>query len=614
MTTTSQRLLFALAVSLGLGAAFLATELGIDRSEPVRRSVSSPLSTSLASRRATTAVRNAVKTWPGPYSAPIGRRLSLRTRVATSCVLAKQSAAEPGQMLGMEAQGTLIVTVLARRATELICAWEWRDLAVNAVAGTEALPGDAMRADLGHRVLVHAECTGEVLGVSIPSMVSTTGRNYWRALIAASRFIIADDGAMRWQREEPDPTGMASVTYVREPATEAGTEIRRECTSYRAVGQPLASVLARGIATFADDAGWYRHAQHDAKVVVEIADMKTRIEATQTVGFELVHVDDVAPESLPPADWDQAFADLGGADDTARAGADTSRRQVARQLAGANVASVIADLRNAVRALGADAEEAIGLRRQLIDLLRLQPEAALELTAALAQPDLEPALVGYLLSAAGAAGTPAAQQVCADFASQPVRPDASRMAALHALFQTDAPTPRTLDAVLTLASDAGEPLPVAGTAMLLLGAYANRNAGVQSADVVEFEQLARERGMLHDWFAALGNAGGEAVVDAVWHHLTAQAPDVRASALGALRRVQHVRAEQALLASLDYDADPRVRRTAAEHLAERGSDAALTALERLLPAADKGMREAMRRGLQGAESARARTLLSKLGA
>ncbi len=559
--------------------------------------------------------RQAVDTWPGPYAAPVGRRLTFAAETVATSSLRPKAEGQPAQEVCLSARGQVACTVLARRERDLIFAMQWIRPEVRGEAGGGTASPATLASDLERPLFVRARCSGAITGVRFAAETTAASRSFLRALIAASRFVVTEGDAAAWSCEEDDPTGVARVDYQRRATDAAAFALTRTCTSYRgATGMPLSSVAAKGEARFVGEHGWYAHAHHAARLGADIEEVNARIEVAFTLDLTLAGTEDLAKDSLPRVDWDGAWEDLRGGDDARAGGDEILRARRERELAGQTVASLVVELVDLLRNQGIEAHDTFTRRAALVDLLRLRPDALPELAAELARQDLEPKLKALLLGVAGAVGTEAAQVLCNAFVTDPTQHVDLRVAGLHALFQLDAPAAQTRETVLQVAGDPSVPLPVAGTALLLLGTYASRGPDAAFADLLAKEQPARDRGLIHDWLSALGNAGRSEVVDAVAGYLQAEDSQLRAAAVGALRRVTDVRAEQALLARLEQDADAGVRAVAAEQLAERGTAAALTAVERCLVGADDGLRAAIRRGVErGPRTPRSDALRQRCG-
>lgn len=542
------------------------------------------------------------------YGAPVGRRLTYATVFELVTEVA-HVAGQGRQSLAVDVAGSLRCTVLARREREMVYGIDWAELRVRCTTGRTAAAPDELVRDLRHCVLVRASSDGEVLGVRMPSEISAAGRGFWRAVIASLRFDLSGASAASWVLREVDPTGSAVVAYQRQDVGDR-VEVQRRCESYELSDLQLTSVAVSGRAVFCAELGWFASAVHESRLAADVDELQARIELVQTVGLTWSTTEDLPAGISPAVDWEAAWSDLRGAEDCQRAAEDARQSRAVQELAGQSVGSLVAALDAALRAHGPTADDASRQRRLLVDMLRARPDAARELEPTLARSDVTPELAAFLLSAAGAAGTEPAQSVCSDLAADPRRPEGLRVVGLQALFQTDTPADATLATVRGLAADGSQPAGVSGTAMLLLGAYA-RGGMADVREVFALEGTALHRGMLHDWFGALGNAGGDAVLGAVQRHLEGEDPAIRAAALVALRRVESACAERAVIARLSLDVDSGVRAAAAEQLAERGSEAALAALERALPGADDAMRAAMKRGLAATRSARGRALLRK---
>lgn len=234
--------------------------------------------------------------------------------------------------------------------------------------------------------------------------------------------------------------------------------------------------------------------------------------------------------------------------------------------------------------------------------MKLQPEVAREIEQAV-RAGMEQRIGDMLLSALGAAGTEAAQEVLATMRRDAGLTAALRTSATLSLFQVAQPNARVLTDLAGDIADAGELTGDNAMAMLLLGALAPRAGEVRVAGntalqaLLAFEGKARQQDRLDLWLGALGNVG---TTDVLPHaqRLVGHAQDsVRGAAYRALRHV-HTPAARALLAQGLADESPAVRADVVGALGEHksaGASAPLISTAR--NDADPAVRRASQRAL-----------------
>jgi hypothetical protein len=171
-------------------------------------------------------------------------------------------------------------------------------------------------------------------------------------------------------------------------------------------------------------------------------------------------------------------------------------------------------------------------------------------------------------------GSPQAQRAVIDAATDGRRSTRTRTRALAHLQQLSDPQPFVIEALAGLQERQGE---IGKMALLALGSMAAPSHSSAAGAMTRLTHLlatAATREQQQAVLAAMGNAGNPGLLPSIRPMLSSRAPDLRAQAFRALRRMEDAAAFQLLIEAYRAEPVPEVKVAALTALSEMAADAA----------------------------------------
>jgi len=342
---------------------------------------------------------------------------------------------------------------------------------------------------------------------------------------------------------------------------------------------------------------WLTDVQIDDAVAWSWIGGGLRVAATQRASLRWLRSDQVAVD----ADWELGFVALDDDSDAAAAALDPMRELWAQRLAGRDVQTLLAELANLLARGQQPDQEHLELLQLLAEIVRRDPTEATRLGQQVQSAGLTGQLAADVLAVLGIAGHEPAQAALVGVFENGLVEAGLRQAAAESMFQIEQPGRALVDGLQRSLHGARLDA-LAGSALLVLGAFAGRGATTADGRPVVSELLAlagsaRDGGIESAYFEALGNSGDPAVMPLATQLLGAADPIDRAFGLTAMRRVHSPQADALLQSVARGDATAEVRRQALEQV---GASQAAWSLDLLIErsAADADV-EVRRTGLSG---------------
>lgn len=515
----------------------------------------------------------------GAYGAPPGTRLVFDLTAAMSTRLTTPHGAP--RELRVQLRAPMEIVVQDRRGDELIVAVTVPDAEI---AADGPLP--ELRRDLATTSFVRMHEDGALLGYRFAAGVAGESRNWVRTLMAAATFVSPPAAGDRYQVDEPDATGIATTRYTRD-----GDELVRERHACRVPGRGAEWTPATsggGRARFGTGPAWLIDAHNDETLVLALE--RPEVEVTTQIKSDIVlrsvGVIAVLPIAERDAMWVAGWEAACGAAEASNPDPERERRRLLELAGGADFVTLEAELHVLLAADGTDAAAYGRWRDRLVALLQVDERAVAELRRHLLRGVVEERLAMHLLSALGAAATPAAQGVLAELIGDGGAAPHLRLHAARAVFQVDRPEAAVVAALESALAERGADELVASTSLLAFGALSRESArgddGLRLERLVALHDHAVARGMIGPWLEALGNAGDPAALPFAERYLRHEQGAVRLAAVGAIRGVAGDAATGLLAAAARDDLAPGVRAEAVHVLSDRVEPAARGAVARAL--------------------------------
>jgi len=594
-----------LGTILGIGACLAAagllllylgdgTRLSDTAASGVRREAG-PEVTRLEAAPESGADRTPLPSHGGFYTAPIGSELTFRITVDARSRIQMAMEDQPvGQELDTILRGHMRVLVIARRGNELIT-----QLLFDRVSASYGIAGGLERSPvleqaIGRPTQVRMRDDGSVLGFLFDDKTNAYAKNLIRGVVCGFRFVIPRNAGRAWEREESDPTGIATVRYEwTTSARRDGKRVRRTKTRYRALAGHENDldvgyvVGGSGVAELDRSVGWLRDAKIRETLHAKTENAPVRVSTEYAADLELTHHKMRNLGELPEAGWDDTWAAVEGVEDTRAIAISNERELWQLEVGDATLASLLAEIQALVAAEPLDSAALTAASHKLALLIRLESKTLEELAGMV--PVAEPFVADVLLGAVGAANTDPAQNMLAAVAGDGKGSQQLRQSALDSMIQLAAPNDAALDSVRNLVNDESAPPGLRDNSLLILGALGSREPGSKSTDraavvasLIAYEDRARDGGRLEHWLHALGNTGHDNVMPTLQRYLAHEETPVRHAATSALGDIKSARATAALLDRARQESDPRVRAVAVRSLASRPDAGALDYVGRVL--------------------------------
>ncbi len=542
----------------------------------------------------------------GLYAAPRGTQLTFIVHVESTA-----GVGDPGDHGAVTTRiaGQMIVLVVGRRDGEAMVEVRFPDLAVELVGegGDEARAWrEGLAVALADPTTVLMASSGQTLGYRFPAGMVSDHRNWVRTLVSEFRFVVSADGATRWVTSEEDATGSAQVRYHAESGSAGEVTVVRDKVGY---DDPHVAPCGSARAVFRGDVPWLCEARVDEGLVARVPE----------IGIEIRHhfvgtlrCSDLSLTAVSAgADWDGAWAPVGGRDERSELAAAAIALQWRTRLRSVSVEDLLARLATLTGQSSADGKERGELEQLLARLVEFRPETVRSIEARLRDWQTAPEVAAMLLTVLGMAGTEPAQDLLAAVAEDDCAPADLRRCALESMFQLAEPRDALVTAVARSVRRIGAVTDVDGTAMLLLGALVERCPGARSSmlgDLLGAEERARASGVLPLWLEALGTAGAPDALATAARHLQDHDEGVRGAAVAALRKLVAPEAIELLVRLATSDRSPSVRARAVDSLVESPARVSSTVFEAILTGdGDSRVRRAALLGLARRDGASPRT-------
>lgn len=509
------------------------------------------------------------------------------------------------QRSGMQLHAELQMAVLDRKEQEILLRVALTDVALSALAGTQGRDEGGLAEAAARPFDVRLGEDGRVLGYHFANGMTGEQRNFVRGVFAALLHTVPVAPVPAWEAEDDDAAGTFLARW-RLATAEGRTQVERQKVRYTAMaGDDLHphTIAGGSHASFDADIRWLTSVDVDERIALTIPDLGMTIELHTVLHAALTAHGRGAPTATADA-WSTATAPAAGHGEdltSAQEAAEQSRWR--QQLEGVTVDAITAELAALLAAEPQDPQAIDRAWQALIWRIRLDPEVAASIPARVA--GMPERLADMLISALGAAGTDAAQDVLLALRGDAAATPALRTSATVAMFQVARPATRVFAALSRDVDGAAEFTGDTAMGMLLLGALAPRSndaaasGGSAFATLLALESRSAEQGRQDLWLNALGNAATPAIVPHVERYLGHDDERVRAAAAHALRRVDSAPA-RALLDRALADPSATVRADAVHALGEHRADAARDTLIRVAAEdAEPSVRRATLDGLAG---------------
>lgn len=438
--------------------------------------------------------------------------------------------------------------------------------------------------ELSRPFLVFMKSDGGIESISVDPALADGSLAFVRGFLATLQFVEPsgnDPSGRGWTALETDHLGICNARYERL----GENQFKKKKGEYRYLdmldklaapdGTPAkASPRISSEAVMELARGIVRKVELRESVVAPLEDVTVQTESHLTL--QLVETQRVQATPFAPDGWkrEPLYA-------THRASPERRLARLRRVLGNATFTDLWKDL-VALKARSPDDKQLSDVIERLAAMFELHPESLRDLLRAV-RSGAGGDETQLALAALAGAENPEAQAALGDLAGDSRLEPHVRRGAIMRLALGSAPTEDTLDSLRRL-SDSGEDAGLRDTALLALGGaarHASDSTSTQDAARSAIRELQRGAADAKDvqrrtlLLSALGNTASPDVLETLRAYLADPDPQVRAAATNALRLIPGAEVDALLADIVLRDAEPLVRRSAAEALGRRSLDARL---------------------------------------
>jgi len=560
----------------------------------------------------------------GVYHARVGSRFVFDLDYAAEFALAieQDGMAHSTGDHRMHAHGDLEWTIAARRPGEILALVRLQDLKLDS-ADTPASKAAAaeVAAECQVPLFVKMSEDGQLLGYAFDKRQGFEARTMLRGLLGPLAFVVPFDAAKTWDVESDDQVGTFSAHYRRMSAKhDGGMELRRSKTRYLTMvgfdeGVGKHEISGVSSARIDKELGWLCHAAVDESLEMALPIGAGSARSRVKITLKLTKADWVA-EVCEADPWSRAFMPVSGVHmDDAHEAMETARWR--EQLEGVTLQDLLIELEALLASGKESSQETMQAWTKIAWLVTLDKKVAAELRDVILANAVNEKVATMCLSALGKAGTPAAQAALVGVLESARLSSAVRSSAAIGMYGLQKPGKEVFQSLSRQVGDLTELDEVRGSSLLAFGVLAGRSSKpmgdgqTPTQHLLGMETKAERADASASWLDALGNSRDADTLDRVVAHLKHKDPQVRQSAVEALRGHEDPRAARAIERLAMHDQDINVRVRAMQVLGMRNDRHAAMTLVRLARQ-DKSpvMRRAAIREISGMGHPDAKTLLT----
>lgn len=505
----------------------------------------------------------------------------------------------PGLAFSFETtvKGDLETTILEKRAEGYLAAYRMRNLLLTLIVNgyNDTEQAETVRAELEREVFALISPQGKILSVLLDPSMGDLSQSYARAILALSQFVFPLEQIPEsdpWEVQEEDPSGQYIAIYQickNKDTKVTETSLKSFCKKKkhyledrpRSKTGPVEvpkTIIPKGefMALFDFASGGLSSLKGSESQTILIQDKEVG-QVTNTFHIaslrkEIMNSSEVASLKSLFSTREKATRAVSLYVKPSPEKAEASIHE--RELGEATLESLLAELKKAESSSDPNFN-ATALYLKFKSLIYLHPESCKTLGKVLSRASSKSLTMSILPKALGTIGHPQAQAALVAAIRAHSSDKISLFTLINPLATVSEPTEQAEEVLQNLAFNSKDP-EIAAMAQLALGAQARRIAAVSPERVARIvdrftQELKRASSpeMTKHLLLALGNAGSSRALPEISELATSSSPDLRATALHALRFIDSPQAETLLVKALRSDPDSSVRLAAANALGYR---------------------------------------------
>ena len=492
-------------------------------------------------------------------------------------------------------KGNLTSTVLEQRGDGILVVYRMRSLLVTLIANgyEDTQQAESIRAELEKEVFAFVSPLGKIHSVLFDPSMGNLAQSYARAILALTQFTFPGEQISEsdsWEVQEEDPSGQYIAAYQRCQDTK-GTEtsMKTFCKKKNRYLEehPMGAtgpitipkrIIPKGefVALFDFAVGGLSSLKGSESQNILIQNRKvgqvTNSLHIASLRKEMLKASEVASLKSLFSAREKMTTPVSLYVKPSPEKAEASIHE--RELGEATLESLLAELKEAES--GANPNfDSTALYLKFKSLIYLHPESCETLGKVLSRAGAKSLTMSLLPKALSTIGHPQAQAALVEAIKARSSDKTALFRLINPLATVSEPTEQAEKALRNLAFDSKDP-DIRAMAQLALGAQARRiatSSSERAGKIVDrfIEKLKRSSSpeLTKQLLLALGNAGSSRALPEISRLAASSLPDIRATALHALRFIDSPEAEALLINTLSSDHDNSVRVAAANSLGYR---------------------------------------------
>jgi len=490
-------------------------------------------------------------------------------------------------------EGEVETTMLEQREQENLVAYRMRNLILSLIVNgyNDTQQADTVKKDLEKEIFVLISPQGKILSVFLDNSMSDLAQSYARQILALTQFVFPIGQTYethRWEVHEEDPSGFYIASYqiyndkdIKDASLKSFSKKKIRYIEHRS--KPKTGTVevpkiiipdGRFIAHFDFVNGRLSSLKGSESQTILINNKKVGgVTNNFHIAFLKKEILNTPAVSSLKSIFSKREKETTGSSLFVKQSSEKAEYLIhKRELKDATLESLLAELKKAESDPNLNPT---ALYLKFKALIYLHPESCKILGKLLSSADYNSLTMNIIPKALSTIGHSQAQLALVEAIKSRLSDKFALFMLINPLATVNEPIQEAEETLKNLAFNSKDP-EISAMAQLALGAQARRIASISPERVVKIvdrfiQELKSSSSpeMTKQLLLALGNAGSSRALEAISNFATSPSPDIRATALHALRFIDSVQAETLIIKGLLFDPDRKVRLAAANALGYR---------------------------------------------
>jgi HEAT repeat protein len=520
-----------------------------------------------------------------PYGAWLGVELAYQVKFESTVNV---ESGDVTQSIHHAFSGSQIVKIVERTHESATATYTWPGIKLDLVedgiyASLEET--QALTRELAQPVLVYYDLEGRQQALRFTTGVSATTRNWVRTLVSSQHCPVPEVPPLAFDLVEADASGLSLVHYVVTDLSKDEARVSRnkiEALDGIAWRDGIKAPVVSGEGFITLSSGWTLGVDWREQSTLELEEADLRVHKDFIAKIDRVSLKHVALETLRDGDFESEWRALDGLSEAIEHPNQSPAGLEPALISEADAPTVLSYLVSLERSHDHSANVMLAVDR-LTFLITEDPATLQLLRSRITSGEFPEWTASKVLGAVAAAGHKSSQELLCSLFYAPDSPSALLGAVTLALSQLNDPSTETIDFFWKKITDDANSSEIRHSSWRLLGLFANTDSDpLLRAKLIGMEAKAIEIGELIPWLEALGNTRSPEAFSAIQEHLSSENEDVRTAAVKALRGLDLLEVNQALIKLGGTDESAAIRSEALALLSKRDGSEVIQALSRLL--------------------------------